>query len=812
MSTKKSVFRMFSVLLALALMVSALGVTPAHAAGIRYATPGGTGDCSSWATACTLQTALTGATSGDEIWAAAGTYKPTTGTDRTATFQLINGVALYGGFAGTETARDQRNPSSNVTILSGDIDNNDSQTPIITNLTTVTGNTTNSYHVVTGATGVTLDGFTITAGNANGDYYLNHWGGGMYNESSSPTLMNVIFSGNSALGGGGMYNYNSSNPTLANVTFSNNSATDGGGMINGYSNPTLTNVAFSGNSASWGGGGMENGSSSPVLTNVTFSSNSANRGGGMFNSSSSSPTLTNVTFSGNSADIGGGVSSQDSSSMLTNVTFSDNFAANEGGGMYNIGSSPQIRNTIFWGNTAPIGAQISNGGSAPSVSDSVVQSGCPAGSTCTNIISADPLLGTLGDYGGFTQTIPLLAGSSAIDATSSNCPATDQRGQPRSNPTCDIGAYEVQTILLAVPSGQTNGLCESWANACELSYALTSVTSGQEIWAAAGIYKPTTGTDRSATFQLKNGVAVYGGFAGTETARSQRNPTVNVATLSGDLNGDDVGFTNNSENVYHVVTGATGATLDGFTITAGNANGTDPNNSGAGMYNSSSSPTLTNITFSNNSASGGGGGMWNDLSNPTMISITFSNNSANLGGGINNFFSSPTLTNVTFSNNSASYGGGMYNNSGNPTMTNVTFSGNAATYNGGGMENDSYSYPIIRNTIFWGNTASTEGAAQMYNDSSLPVMSFSVVQGGCPVGSTCTDIIITDPLLGPLVNNGGFTRTIPLLANSSAIDTGNDAICPATDQRGVARPQGTHCDIGAVEGISYLLYLPLSSR
>ena len=78
-------------------------------------------------------------------------------------------------------------------------------------------------------------------------------------------------------------------------------------------------------------------------------------------------------------------------------------------------------------------------------------------------------------------------------------------------------------------------------------------------------------------------------------------------------------------------------------------------------------------------------------------------------------------------------------------------------------------------------------------------MSDSVVQGGCPAGSTCTNIITADPLLGTLGNYGGFTQTIPLLAGSSAIDTGNDAICPATDQRGVARPQGAHCDIGAYE-------------
>ena len=73
------------------------------------------------------------------------------------------------------------------------------------------------------------------------------------------------------------------------------------------------------------------------------------------------------------------------------------------------------------------------------------------------------------------------------------------------------------------------------------------------------------------------------------------------------------------------------------------------------------------------------------------------------------------------------------------------------------------------------------------------------MQGGCPAGSTCTNIITTDPLLGTLGNYGGFTQTIPLLAGSSAIDTGNDAVCPATDQRGVTRPQGAHCDIGAYE-------------
>ena len=191
-------------------------------------------------------------------------------------------MALYGGFAGTETARDQRDPVVNVTILSGDIDNNDSQTPIITDLATVTGNTTNSWHVVTGTIttiGMTLDGFTITGG-----YAISIWaadpdsGGGMYNASgSNSTLASVTFSGNKAKYGGGMYNLSSS-PTLTNVTFNANSADRGGGMYNtSGSNATLTNVTFSHNEANSNGGGMAN-YGNALLSNVTFSGNSAQQG------------------------------------------------------------------------------------------------------------------------------------------------------------------------------------------------------------------------------------------------------------------------------------------------------------------------------------------------------------------------------------------------------------------------------------------------------------------------------------------------------------------------------------------------------
>jgi hypothetical protein len=127
--------------------------------------------------------ALGAASASDEIWVAAGTYTPTTGTDRTATFALKSGVAVYGGFAGTETLRSERDPVANVTILSGEIG--------------AAGTSDNSYHVVTGRTGATLDGVTVSGGNANGGG-LAGFGGGIFNNANSPTLMNVTVSGNGA--------------------------------------------------------------------------------------------------------------------------------------------------------------------------------------------------------------------------------------------------------------------------------------------------------------------------------------------------------------------------------------------------------------------------------------------------------------------------------------------------------------------------------------------------------------------------------------------------------------------------------------
>ena len=160
-----------------------------------------------------------GAFAACEVWVAAGTYVPTSGSGREKTIALKAGVEIYGGFAGTESLRSQRDVSSNPTILSGDLDGD--------------GDTSdNAYHVVTGATGAAIDGFTITLGNADGSSSPHNFGGGMLNNSSSPTVTNCTFSANEAI--------------------------SGGGMLNRYSSPTVTNCTFSGNEVSSNGGGMSN--------------------------------------------------------------------------------------------------------------------------------------------------------------------------------------------------------------------------------------------------------------------------------------------------------------------------------------------------------------------------------------------------------------------------------------------------------------------------------------------------------------------------------------------------------------------------
>lgn len=306
-----------------------------------------------------------------------------------------------------------------------------------------------------------------------------------------------------------------------------------------------------------------------------------------------------------------------------------------------------------------------------------------------------------------------------------------QAALPLAQGGCPAGG--IAYVNRAATSGSNTGA--DWPNALLRLQDALALKAGcptlTQIWVAQGVYTPTTSTNQNASFVLTNTLEVYGGFTGTETLLSQRNVTIYLTILSGDLLGNDgPNFANNAENSYHVVVGSrtnSSAVLDGFTIRAGNSN----NNflcpmgntaCGGGMFNNAGSPTLRNLTFIDNSSKYHGGGMYNTSgSNPSLTNVTFSSNSASFaGGGIHNSGSSPSLTNVIFHNNSAGNdGGGMSNwDNSNPNLTNVTFNGNSSTA-GGGMDNLNNSNSSLINVILSGNRAGFAGGG-IYNFSSSP--------------------------------------------------------------------------------------------
>ena len=390
---------------------------------------------------------------GTEFWIAKGTYRPTADpNNRDATFVLKNGVALYGGFAGNETHRKERDWDANPTTLSGEIQDDGS----IWN---------NSLHVVFAETGTdataVLDGFVITGGNADGGALQDTHGGGMIN-FGDPGVANCTFLGNRARLGGGLFNQGSAS-VVTGCTFLQNTATeDGGGMYNTSGNLAITGCTFYGNVAQYFGGGMKSRGSNPVVETSTFRQNMAFFGGGGMSNEECGPVAVNCTFYNNRAGvIGGGMHSRDGSPRLTNCTFYKNTSDLVGGDLGNLGtSSPKIKNTIFWG--ASIGVIHDHPTASPVLSFCVVQGGYAGG---TSIITADPKLADLADNGGPTFTCALLAGSSAIDAGASDgTPAQDQRGESRPQGSgVDIGAYESSFAVPPIPpsSSSSGGGCSA---------------------------------------------------------------------------------------------------------------------------------------------------------------------------------------------------------------------------------------------------------------------------------------------------------------------------------------------------------------
>ncbi len=314
-----------------------------------------------------------------------------------------------------------------------------------------------------------------------------------------------------------------------------------------------------------------------------------------------------------------------------------------------------------------------------------------------------------------------------------------------------------------------------------------------------------------------------------------------ICSNGGTVTAANSGFFDNSAGNYGGAISEHGATV---TVTGTNFSGNSAGNGAAGIYADGGRVSVNDSSFHTNSAANFSGAIWQEYGTLTVTNSIFDSNRGGLLGGAIQSGGTTTVSNSTFYNNNAVYGGGLYND-GTGTVTGSTFYGNISTSggagHGGAIYNEGATRSVSNSTLYdntgdnGGGIANEQGAVTVVNStiagnsgagiyylgpSGTTTLKNTIVAGNLPGGNcsgavadglgnltypdrTCPGIN-RNPVLGSLQNNGGPTQTMALGVGSAAIDVGNAAACAASpvnnlDQRGVARPQGAHCDIGALE-------------
>ncbi|HEY3385826.1 MAG TPA: choice-of-anchor Q domain-containing protein, partial [Saprospiraceae bacterium] len=405
------------------------------------ASASGLNNGTSWANAYTkLQDALfiactcTGIT---QVWVAAGTYYPDEGNgqtnnNRNSTFQLCSGKSVYGGFDGTETTLSERDWEANETILSGNIDN----------MPSTTGD---AYHVVlasnTNNTAL-LDGFTITAGNANGSVVPLNRGGAVYKENGAAKFQHIYFTLNLAADGASYYSLGG-NSTLTDCTFENNHGTVVIGGVNNQASPAvITRCHFIDNMGGIETAAVGNTACTVTFIDCSFIGNEAgvgNGSAGAVHSWNSTVNFYNCLFSGNRATRHGGAiyNSLNTTANIINCTFSGNRATLEGGAIYNEQNAiANVKNSIIWNNQA--------GSSTTSTSASIFNS------TATTNASYSLVANSGGSGGGWQSTIGVDGGNNIASD-----PLFILNVNPATAPTV-IGDLHLQTSSSAINAGNNS--------------------------------------------------------------------------------------------------------------------------------------------------------------------------------------------------------------------------------------------------------------------------------------------------------------------------------------------------------------------
>ena len=716
-----------------------------------YAAAGGTGNGGSWESATgDLNYALSTAAAihntfgtRPDVWVAQGIYYGD--SISTDAFTMMDGVNVYGGFAGYETELSQRDIHANPTILDGQHSQRVLNQPA--NFTTTT----------------IWDGFTIRNGHTTGD------------------------------GGGARLRVNSN---LYNCTFLDNTGANGGGV---YATSTssysyIIDCQFKGNTATSHGGGLY--AQRVYALRCSFTHNLANgNGGGIYltSTSSNSPYLSNCLIANNTAVNGGGVWNFQGATRIENITVVHNLASGNGAGIYDGGPIAQMINSIIWGNRTTSGTASNfyknvvstnpkfkynavEGGLSEEGNIALISKNTGISLLCPRFVRPSTSVGAADTtvdadwhlaYGSPCVNSGIISGDgyfiTAFDTA-------DLDNGPRIlHDTIDMGCYESDyntspmpqygNIIYVTEQGAGTQLGDSWENAIasfEDAQALAQ-SNNAVVWVAAGTYYGNTSSDNA--FNMVEGVSVYGGFAGNEPADydlSLRDFEANASILDGQ----------NMRRVLNqpaIFTETTITTWDGFTIQNGRTSGY-----GAGVYLQQYS-TLSHCIVQNNhvyyysstgeSTSSYGAGVFSYISlsstnnRPNLISDciirnnSFENNSSltgrgaglcimgttvlrteishnyapSYGGGIYSY-AYDTLSNCLIHSNNSSYGGGIYINGGFNSYTSCDIVGNG----GGGIYCNNNMYPEFTNCIIWGNQKN----GSPNNTNTNIVCTHSAVEGG----------------------------------------------------------------------------------
>lgn len=721
-----------------------------------------------------LQVALASATSGDQIWVAGGTYKPTTGTDRSISFQLIDGVELYGGFAGDETELSQRNWRLNETILSGDIGEVEFDSDNSYNVLRADGS---AIYPITNTT--ILDGIIVEGGNADGMSGF-FYGGGLFLNNASPIIRNVWFRNNKARAeGGAVYATNSSAALFGNVIFTYNRGGNwGGAMYGDYSRFQLYNCLFYRNKATITGSAVmsntsQTGGDFTLLTNSIVWENEDRNG----------TPIARVTYRNSivqNALTGGDNKIQNFDPLFIDPENGDfrlranSTAINSG----DISDVPNWLNTDFAGNPRKSGNTVNIGlfegyAHAPILTSPENDVLFNADVFKTDLSwkldeSTDVSFNEYWLEYILNDEKPTVIKSinlktfqieelNAADRIKWRVAGVTDEGLLNWSDWASFGIHRGHQLYVTVDG---NGEGTSWSDAMGLQEALSQAVNGDEIWVAKGLYTPTSGWDRNISFELKDGVSIYGGFSGTENELNERNWHENKTILSGNIPNP-----NNSQTVVKAE-GTLSNPLtrqiifDGFIIQDGN--GRD----GSGMSLANANIRIVNTIFRNNNSSNEGGAVFvhPSLQTPVFANTIFHNNASGAGGGAIHASGRINIYHCLFIDNVAGgYAGAVYSTS---TMT------------------------VVQNSIAWGNMAHT--SATQFNTLTL---GNSCVEGWVALGGE--NLIYTDPLVVDPVNGNFRLNAFSACVGAGSIEEVPDWL--TVDFYGDSRVTGGRVNMGVSE-------------